>query len=606
MESCEGNFTNQEWDIELQIENPFGLQELAETPTLMFKHTKDKFFWGFVRLRGSHFGCLTPGNTGTPTIELVTCNKKDQAQKLAFVRDLTIRINGTNKCLTHLRDKYLAFSPCSETSTRWAYNLTTRVIKDLSTQKCITHQVDNKFNLSNCDSNLQNNKWIVAKESARFDPKAYEDLIDGCEKGVYPLPPILRHETEIQEDVQEETPIADYGITLKISQANIPNRGAFSNPPKDAPQNKPIDTGFLLSTVSETVAQTTKTLHEQFAKGLQTDHENRLAEEIRQMYCQVNKLRRAEVTMLAQSSGLLAAQVLKLGDCAKVQGYGQVLLYQQCQKIDIEVLAQESERCGFQPLFRYKDRNYTIGMDGWSMHPFSSCFWPTHFVNINGKTYFYERSSSNQTSGDWKIQEATFHASNLDLVSKFSDDIVKNYNYELRRHPAHETNELEQLNIVADIVGRIQNSEDGTLERLTVSENFLNNLGRAKSMSATAILATFSLSGLLTAAGVTYLYIRFRPVQVCFQGVRLLCKRRRLKENIELENITQSGRPLLPVNNPSALRKTDNYTPVRAAAAPPEHPHETLRLVNGKLFWDDGCPISNSELYPALPKGGGM
>ena len=249
---------------------------------------------------------------------------------------------------------------------------------------------------------------------------------------------------------------------------------------------------------------------------------NKLAEGIRQIYCQVNRLRRAEVAMLDQTSGLLAAQVLKMGECKKIQGYGQVLLLQQCTAVPINIYAEKTERCGYQPLFKYKDRNYTIGLDGYSMHPYSPCFWPTHFINVNGKIYSYEHGNANQT-GEWKIQEPTIHAANLDLISKFEDDVVKNYNFELKRHPAYDTNKFEQLNVVADIIGRLQDNDNVTLERLTVSRVVIHTIERVQSKSWTANIISVVLSGIAIFGVSAFCYWRFVPVQMLFGALSSFC-----------------------------------------------------------------------------------
>ena len=239
-----------------------------------------------------------------------------------------------------------------------------------------------------------------------------------------------------------------------------------------------------------------------------------------------------------------------------------MLLLQQCNPVPVEIYALESDKCGFQPLFRYQNRNFTIGLDGWSMHPFSPCFWPTHFININGKTYSYESDSENSTKVDWKLKEATVHASNLDLISKFDDDVVKNYNFELQRHPAYETNSFEQLNIVADIIGRIQESEDGTLERLTVSEDFIQGLSKTSSMSLTSTLGTVTLSGIVILSGCVFLYLRYRPIQILFRGISQVFCQRKKKADIEMANVVSnlSLQPSAPPNTPQTTnRKMRNH-----------------------------------------------
>ena len=238
------------------------------------------------------------------------------------------------------------------------------------------------------------------------------------------------------------------------------------------------------------------------------------------------------------------------------------------------------------------------------MHPSSPCFWPTSFVNINGKTYSYERASSDNTVGEWKPQEATIHAANLDLVAKFDEEIVKNYNFELKRHPAYETNELEQLNIVADIIGRIQDGDDGTMERLTVSENFISGLGKAKSMSFLATAMTICATGLFIMVGLLWLYIRYRPVQAFARGVGRIFRKRPKDPEIEMAPLQKSAQPLLLPTTAAAsttsTTRTDVWTPPRVTPTAPTqlitHSHTMATYAEGKgLVWEDRCPVMMPE-----------
>lgn len=70
----------------------------------------------------------------------------------------------------------------------------------------------------------------------------------------------------------------------------------------------------------------------------------------------------------------------------------------------------------------------------------------------------------------------------MDFVAKFEDNVVKNFNFELKRHTVYDTNKVEQLNIITDIVGRLQDGGDGTVEG-TVSENLINNIGSARAIA---------------------------------------------------------------------------------------------------------------------------
>ncbi len=79
---------------------------------------------------------------------------------------------------------------------------------------------------------------------------------------------------------------------------------------------------------------------------------------------------------LAQAYGLLAADLLGLNPCNRIEGNGRTLVLHECRTETVTVKAIET-KCGFQPFFINNNKNWTIGKDSWSMHPFHECFWIT-------------------------------------------------------------------------------------------------------------------------------------------------------------------------------------------------------------------------------------
>jgi hypothetical protein len=117
----------------------------------------------------------------------------------------------------------------------------------------------------------------------------------------------------------------------------------------------------------------------QFLEAQTVAHEKKLANEIRQMYCKITTIQRNQALLLAQSNGLLAAQALKLKKCSRVSGSGSTLTLQQCAIIPIQLTATLTA-CGYQPFFQGLSTNYTIGKDGWSLHPFQEYFWTSKYM----------------------------------------------------------------------------------------------------------------------------------------------------------------------------------------------------------------------------------
>ena len=73
------------------------------------------------------------------------------------------------------------------------------------------------------------------------------------------------------------------------------------------------------------------------------ENENKLAAEIRQVYCQVSALERNQAIIMAQGNGLLAAAALSLPTCTRLQGFGQTVLLEQSAEQQINILPPHSQ-----------------------------------------------------------------------------------------------------------------------------------------------------------------------------------------------------------------------------------------------------------------------
>jgi hypothetical protein len=51
-------------------------------------------------------------------------------------------------------------------------------------------------------------------------------------------------------------------------------------------------------------------MHDQFKIRIETDNLNRLAKEIRDVYCQLSKMKKNQAVILSQTNGLLAASAI--------------------------------------------------------------------------------------------------------------------------------------------------------------------------------------------------------------------------------------------------------------------------------------------------------
>jgi hypothetical protein len=137
-------------------------------------------------------------------------------------------------------------------------------------------------------------------------------------------------------------------------------------------------------------------IHDQFKVRIETDNANKLAKEIRDVYCQLSTTKKNQAVILTQTNALLSASAIGLPISSQIQGLGQTMLLQQCAVKTVALTAIETQ-CGVQPFFTYPNENYTVGMAGWSIHPYSACFGKSHFVNLNGNAFAWEH---NATSGE--------------------------------------------------------------------------------------------------------------------------------------------------------------------------------------------------------------
>ena len=209
-------------------------------------------------------------------------------------------------------------------------------------------------------------------------------------------------------------------------------------------------------------------LHEEWKQQIELDHENRLAKENRQLYCEILKIRHANLLVSSQWSGLLSAKSINLGTCSKLTNVGESLLLQECKSVKVKIGAVET-RCGFQPKFTYNSKNFTVGRDGFSLQPFQECFWDTHLIPINDKIYYW-RHNGTVTNGTWTEQQGTIPLQGLDLVSGFQHTILKDYDYELLSHYSHEQQDFEPINILSDIMGHLQGEGESSISNLVFNQ----------------------------------------------------------------------------------------------------------------------------------------
>ena len=260
-----------------------------------------------------------------------------------------------------------------------------------------------------------------------------------------------------------------------------------------------------ISNLPDDVKRMVQSLHNQYKQEILIEQENKLAGEIRQVYCQVSALERNQAIILAQGNGLLAAAALKMPICSRLQGFGETLLLQQCREQRTNIIAIET-KCGFQPFFSYNHENCTLGIDGWSIHLFSDCFWQTHLVNINGKPHAWTHDNGHSTE-----QKPNLHSTNLELISEFEELPLNDYDFSLKAHPAHETTDLEQLNVLNDLMGRIQETNSNSFSTVIMTERQQNHIEHTFTWIDTLKIMVLSVIGFVLFLVCLRIFIALNP-----------------------------------------------------------------------------------------------
>jgi hypothetical protein len=246
------------------------------------------------------------------------------------------------------------------------------------------------------------------------------------------------------------------------------------------------------------------------------------------------------------------------------------MLFQQCAVKTVVLTAIETQ-CGFQPFFTYASENYTVGMDGWSIHLYSACFWKSHFVNSNVNAFAWEH---NATSGEWVKQNPTVHTANLELIAEVEELQLNDFDLALKSHLAHNVMEMEQLNILNDLVERLHETESKAMSNIVVTKEQDNNIG-----SMFSWFDTLKIMGLSTIGFILFL-ISIRLFVACniipkitkvshrIQNSKLF--KRRIEETpaVELENMLNVNPEAVynppTVNEPAYARK---YAPLPLQAS---------------------------------------
>ncbi|XP_045023229.1 uncharacterized protein LOC123467349 [Daphnia magna] len=466
-----------------------------------------------------------------------------KGQAFEYSSDFTIRPFNTNNCIK-ANTTMLILYECSDKSSIWGtFDHTGQLMASdrtglhsgASDRKCLTRRVD-KLSLGHCHGTSQKQHFSFEYRNPHQPRTLSAAAIISLHtqhalfgKNLPILPPFnhrdpkeINYKTNATEEITKNSTITTKSatsMTATTDKSVIPSIAATVTT-ITVYQKSTEELSFLIK-------YELGKMHEQYKISIETEHDNKLAKEIRDVYCQLSKIKRKQAIILAQINGLLAAAALGLPMCTRINGFCQAMTLQQCDPKRISLSAKET-KCGFQPFFVYGKNNCTIGLDGWSIHPYSEFFWKSQLININGYPHTWQH---NATAGDWIKQEATIHTSNLDLIAEFEELHLNSFDYGLRNHPAHGTMEMEQLNILNDLVGRINEGEGKELPNILVTEEQDNQIGNMFSWFDTLKIMALSAIGFILFLICLRIFIACNPIPRIKESFRRRKQSRKVSES---------------------------------------------------------------------------
>ena len=368
---------------------------------------------------------------------------------------------------------------------------------------------------------------------------------------------------EVLDIVKNMTKVSDVEKSPLLNVTDIVNSTIFQHVQNitDNPKIKEIISRIFLSK------------HETFWQDKSLERENELATEIKQVYCSSVVTNKLALLALVQTSGILAASTLfPKKTCSRLQGMGQIVLFQQCLPETVKA-GHILTKCGNELIIA---GNRTVGRDGFSVHDFSPCFWPEGIVNINGKAFEFR-------DGNWIERKPTIHFHYLKLLDQFKEIKDRNYDYLIPPKTPYDNRGVESLNVLTEMVARITQTNVNSLDAVIMDEAAKSNFWDGWKWIHRLKWAVSGLLSLVVTAPIIYAAVRcipFSRLMVAIPKLKFRRKSRKHPEAVELQ----------PTNNPDARPPGYNEVPL--------HSHVTTRYVpNIGIVWNDDClalPIENS------------
>ena len=180
-----------------------------------------------------------------------------------------------------------------------------------------------------CDFNLQNQHWKFAFYNPQVDNQFKAILTSARIVTMHTNPSVTTEQLEFllpttitnnQENLNDRFPVQS---TTHKREAGVKRDDRMPGVIDVYEDGQDGASPVARLNISEFNKQFIHPLHEQFKQGLQVDHENKLAAESRQLYCEIAPIKKAQAISLSQTNGILAAAALDLPVCTRLKGFGQ-------------------------------------------------------------------------------------------------------------------------------------------------------------------------------------------------------------------------------------------------------------------------------------------
>ncbi|KZS06172.1 Uncharacterized protein APZ42_030454 [Daphnia magna] len=208
--------------------------------------------------------------------------------KFEYIFDQTIRVQNTHICITETTNDYVYAAACSEESTRWILEKGNSYLISQESGMCFTIGVEETLKLEQCaleGDARKNQQWFF--QTINTNPDVIENFPDVT-----------------LQDLQEVRLEQRKAVTTTINSTYLEEVPIKGETESGLPQN--------IEEFSDKVKFDISKMHEQYKISIETEHENRLAKEIRDVYCQRSTIKKTQAVILAQSNGILAASALGL------------------------------------------------------------------------------------------------------------------------------------------------------------------------------------------------------------------------------------------------------------------------------------------------------